>query len=454
MTTAKTIDVQEFINAHKFSAVQISLLVLCFLIVAIDGFDTAAIGFIAPAIRADRNLTPGQLAPLFGSGLFGLMTGAFAIGPFADRHGRKAALIFAVMFFGIASLASAYSPNLTVLILLRFLTGLGLGGAMPNAITLTSEYCPEGRRSFLVTLMFCGFTIGSALGGIVASQIVADYGWHSVLIVGGVLPLALAPVLWWALPESVRYLVMRGGDTQRIVAALHRIAPDADLRNAAFTGARKPHTSPVRQLFEGELLRGTLLLWLAFFMSLLVVYLLSSWLPTLIHSSGVSLRTASLITAMFQVGGTIGALIIGRLMDRLNPHHVLGVAYASAGLFIFLIGHATITPWLMVVAVFGAGFCVSGSQVGANALSAAYYPTASRATGVSWANAVGRIGSVLGSMLGGFMLSLSWGLPTVFAIVAIPAVIAGLSIFVMGLVRSQLPQLALPARPTVHSNGR
>lgn len=445
MTTPRIIDVQEFINAHKLSAVQVTLLVLCFLIVAIDGFDTAAIGFIAPAIRADWGLTPGQLAPLFGSGLFGLMAGAFAIGPFADRYGRKAVLIFAVVFFGAASLASAFSPNLTVLIMLRFLTGLGLGGAMPNAITLTSEYCPEGRRSFLVTLMFCGFTIGSALGGVVASQIVAEYGWHSVLIVGGVLPLVLAPVLGWALPESVRFLVIRGGDTQRIVAALHRIAPEADLQGAAFTGARKPHGSPVRQLFEGELVRGTLLLWLAFFMSLLVVYLLSSWLPTLINSSGVSLKTASLITAMFQVGGTVGAVTIGRLMDKANPHHVLGIAYASAGLFVFLIGHATELPWLMVVAVFGAGFCVSGGQVGANALSAAYYPTASRATGVSWANGVGRIGSVLGSMLGGVMLSLGWGLPTVFAIVAVPAVIAGLAIFAMGLVRSRMSQLTLPA---------
>ena len=211
MPASKVIDVQAFIDARKLSAVQVILLVLCFLVVAVDGFDTAAIGFIAPAIRADWGLTPAQLAPLFGSGLFGLMVGAFAIGPLADRHGRKAVLIFSVAFFGAASLASAFSPNLTVLILLRFLTGLGLGAALPNAITLTSEYCPEGRRSSLVTLMNCGFTVGSALGGVVASQIVADFGWQSVLIVGGVLPLALALVLAWAMPESVRFLVMRGG---------------------------------------------------------------------------------------------------------------------------------------------------------------------------------------------------------------------------------------------------
>src|SRR5689334_19611639 len=202
MPTRRTIDVQEFINSHRMSSTQILLLVLCFFVVAIDGFDLASIGFIAPAIKTEWGVTPAQLAPLFGSGLFGLMLGALVIGPFADRFGRRAILVFSVLFFGGASLLSAFSPNLTMLIVLRFMTGVGLGGAMPSAVTLTSEYCPEGRRSFLVTLMFCGFTLGSALGGVVASQVVADYGWRSVLVIGGVLPILLAPVLWRLLPES------------------------------------------------------------------------------------------------------------------------------------------------------------------------------------------------------------------------------------------------------------
>lgn len=418
------------------------LILLCFLVVAVDGFDTASIGFIAPAIRGEWALRPAQLAPLFASGLFGLMLGAFAVGPIADRHGRKAMLILSMAFFGAASLLSAFSPNLTVLIALRFLTGLGLGGAMPNAITLTSEYCPQPRRSSLVTLMFCGFTIGSAFGGLVTSQLIGGYGWRSVLVVGGILPLLLVPLLVWALPESVRYLVMKGVDEKRIAKVLQRIAPGTDLTGATFTGATKPHSSPVRQLFEGDLLLGTLLLWLACFMSLLVVYFLSSWLPSLIGGSGMSLKTASLITAMFQVGGTVGAIAIGRLMDKVNPHRVLGITYTTAAIFIFLIGLGFSIPWLMVPAVFGAGFCVSGSQVGVNALSAAFYPTASRATGVSWANGVGRIGSVLGSTLGSLMLSPGWGLPARFAIVAIPAVIAGIALFVMGLAQAPRRQSA------------
>jgi MFS transporter, AAHS family, 4-hydroxybenzoate transporter len=171
--------------------------------------------------------------------------------------------------------------------------------------------------------------------------------------------------------------------------------------------------------------------------------LLSSWLPTLIRSTGASLGTAAVVTAMFQVGGTLGAIALGRLMDLFDPHRVLGASYALAGLFIALIGSVAASPWLVALTVFGAGFCISGSQVGANALSAAFYPTASRATGVSWANAIGRSGSVLGSMVGGAMLGLGWGLPTVFTAVAVPAVIAGVSMFMMG-VYSRRPALPVP----------
>jgi AAHS family 4-hydroxybenzoate transporter-like MFS transporter len=314
---------------------------------------------------------------------------------------------------------------------------MGLGGAMPNAITLTSEFCPEKRRSFLTTLMFCGFTLGSAFGGLAAAQLVAGYGWQSVLLLGGILPLALAPVLWLTLPESVRFLVLKNAPTEKITAVLHKIAPEADLSGATYTGVTKPKGSPVRQLFQPGLVTGTLLIWLTFFMSLLVFYLLASWLPTVISSAGMTLKEASLMAMMLQLGGTAGALLIGALMDRMNPHTVLGGFYALAALFIALIGSATMSPWLLSFAVFGAGFCLAGSQVGVNALAAGYYPTASRATGVAWANAIGRSGSVLGSMFGGAILASGLGLPVAFAIVGIPVVIAGLSMFLKGRLAPQ-----------------
>jgi MFS transporter, AAHS family, 4-hydroxybenzoate transporter len=444
MTSDQPIDVQRFIDERGLSPVQVLLLVLCFLVVAVDGFDTAAIGFIAPALRTEWGTTPAQLAPLFGAGLFGLMIGAFAFGPLADRLGRRAILALTVLFFGAASLTSAFAPSIGMLILLRFVTGLGLGGALPNTVTLASEYCPEGRRSFLVSIVISSFGVGAALGGVASAHLIAAYGWRSVLVLGGVLPLLLAPVLWAILPESVRFLVTRGDRDDRVAATLRRIAPDAVIpAGTRFVGAGRPERLPVGELFRPDVLVGTLFLWLTFFMSLLVNYLLTSWLPTLLHSTGVSLRTASLVTAMFLGGGVLGGVMLGRIMDKFDPHRVLGVAYALAGVFIIALGNVAAVPWLMALAVFGAGFCVAGGQVAINALAAAHYPTTSRATGVSWAHGVGRLGSVLGSMLGGVLLSPGRQLSTAFAIVAVPAFVAGASVLVMGRLRS--PARARPA---------
>jgi AAHS family 4-hydroxybenzoate transporter-like MFS transporter len=435
MSSFRTIDVQQFIDAHPFSPLQRRLLALCFLVVAIDGFDVAIVGHIAPALRAEWALDVTRLGSLFAAGLFGLMIGSFIVGPIADRYGRKTMLVLSVLCFGGASVASAFSTGITSLIWLRFVTGLGLGGAMPTAITLTSEYCPTPRQSSLVTVMFCGFTIGSAIGGLAAAQVVTSYGWRPLFIGGGLFPLLLAGALWRALPESARYLVSRDSESSQVRATLERIAPDADLRNATFTGRSAQTSSPVGHLFGGGLLSGTLLLWVAFFMSLLVVYLLSNWMPTLIQRSGLSLQGASLITATFQLGGTVGAIALGRLMDTFNAHRVLGVAYLVAAGFVTLMGAATTMPWLMVGAVFGAGFCVSGGQVGANALTAAFYPTLCRTTGVSWALGVGRGGSIVGSLLGGVMLAQGWGLGTVYGLVAIPVVIASAALLALGAVR-------------------
>ena len=436
MPSGSNVNVSELINRHGMTGFQLVVAVLCFLVVAIDGFDTASIGFLAPAIGAEWGIGPQQMAPLFGAGLFGLMGGAFLFGPLADMFGRKTILLVCVLFFGAASIAASSSTSLSMLVALRFLTGLGLGGAMPNSITLTSEYCPERHRLFMVTSMFCGFTIGSAIGGLASAHMVGAYGWRSVLLLGGVLPVALVPLLAWRLPESARYLVLRGKDPRRIAAILKRISPSEDFTGARFQLAHgKTGGSPIGHLFRPDLVIGTLLLWLAFFSSLLVIYLLSSWLPTLIKSTGVSLATASVVTAMFQVGGTLGAIALGWLMDRFNPQYVLAVCYASAAVFIAAIGSLTTSPLLVGIAIFFAGFCISGAQVGANALSASFYPTDCRATGVSWANGIGRTGSVLGSMGGGTLLAMNLPLPSIFLIVGLPALVGGAAMLGFGLYR-------------------
>ncbi|AOY91011.1 4-hydroxybenzoate transporter [Cupriavidus sp. USMAA2-4] len=432
MTTHAPSRIEAFIDARPFTAFQRTLLILCFLVVAIDGFDTAAIGFLAPAIRAEWHVAAAAMAPLFGAGLFGLMTGALVFGPLADRFGRKTLLVATTAFFGLASLASMLAPDLQALVVLRFLTGLGLGGAMPNAITLTSEYCPRQRRSGLVTLMFCGFTIGSALGGLASAQLLPVVGWRGVLALGGILPLLLVPVLALRLPESLRFLVARQRPQAQVLAIARRLDP-ALPDSHRFVPDAASAASPVRELFRGGMLGGTLLLWATFFASLLIVYLVSSWTPTLLANIGVPLQRAALVTTMFQVGGTVGAIALGRLMDRFDPYRVLGLSYLCAAGFILLCATSAASTGMLAAAIFGVGFCVSGSQVGVNALSAAYYPTSSRATGVSWSNAVGRCGSVLGSMAGGSMLAMNLGFQAIFSSLAVPAVIAAAALTLMGV---------------------
>lgn len=403
-------DLQALIDAAPVGKMQWRVIICCFLVVMLDGFDTAAIGFIAPDIRTHWQLTAGDLAPLFGAGLLGLTAGALLCGPLSDRFGRKRVIELCVFLFGALSLASAFSPDLQTLVFLRFLTGLGLGGAMPNTITMTSEYLPARRRGALVTLMFCGFTLGSAFGGIVSAQLVPVIGWHGILVLGGVLPLMLFVALLVVLPESPRWQVRRQLPQAVIAKTVSAITREryVDTHFYLIESASVTKGS-IRQLFMGRQLPITLMLWVVFFMSLLIIYLLSSWMPTLLNHRGIDLQHASWVTAAFQIGGTLGALAL---------------SYAVGAVCIVMIGLSQDGLWLMALAIFGTGIGISGSQVGLNALTATLYPTQSRATGVSWSNAVGRCGAIVGSLSGGLMMAMNFSFDTLFFIIAVPAAIS------------------------------
>lgn len=447
-----SIDVQAFIDSQRLSGFQYLVILLCFVIVALDGFDTAAMGFIAPALREDWGLSNTQLNPVLVASLFGLGIGAFASGPLADRFGRKKVLIGSVLVFGGWCLASAFADSVVSLSVLRFLTGIGLGAAMPNAVTLTSEYCPQRRRSLIVTVMFCGFTLGSALGGIVAAWLVPNFGWHSVLLTGGLLPLLSVPLLLLFLPESARFLAQNPGNRLRIAAILRRIGPlsvdvTSVLQATVAAEPERPATSPIRLIFSRAQRKGTLLLWGTFFMSMLIIALLTSWLPTLIGETGHSLDDAAGIAAMFQFGGTLGAILLGAAMDRFNPYRVLSLAYLGGSLCIAAIGTFYSDFSLLVLSISGIGFCISGAQVGANALAANYYPTSSRATGVSWALGIGRIGSICGSLVGGSLLGMGLGFGQIFYLLTVPAFVASAMVLVMGLLQWRR---AVPSNPPMN----
>ncbi len=433
--TEYTVDVQNFINQRPLAPVQRLVLLFCFLIVAIDGFDTAVIGFLAPAIRAEWGSSQTELTSMMMSGSAGLLVGAFLFGPLSDRYGRRPMLIVTCLIFGAMCLLSSYASSIAMLTVLRFLTGLGLGGAMPNAITLSSEYSPEHRRGSLVTLMFCGFTLGMASAGFIAAAIVPSWGWRSMLLIGGGAPLLLLPVLMAHLPESARFLALAKRGDQKIAAILSRISDDPKLASAKFVVAEAARGAPVKLLFSNGMALGTILLWMTTFMSLLIVYVVGNWLPLILTDTGLGKGNATLITTGFHLGGVFGGVLLGQLMDRLNENKVLAGSYLTAAVFICVVGSSSGNAGLLAMCVFGAGMCVSGTQTGVQALASGFYPTGARATGVSWMNAVGRSGSILGSFAGGLAIALGWDASRIFIMLIGPALLAAFGMYAMGLVR-------------------
>jgi MFS transporter, AAHS family, 4-hydroxybenzoate transporter len=429
-SSASTIDVAAFIDAQPVGRFQLKLLLTCAAVLFLDGFDTQAIGYVAPALAKEWSLTKAALGPVFSAGLFGLMIGALVFGPLADRVGRKKIIVLSSLSFGIGALATAFVQDVTLLIVVRFLTGLGLGGAMPNAIALTSEFNPRRRRATMVMIMFCGFSVGAALGGLLAAAMIPHFGWRSVFVVGGIAPLLLAPILALRLPESVRFLALTGRADARVAQLLGALKPKAAFAPATRFVVDEPELSgiPVRHLFKDGRTLPTLLIWVVFFMSLLDLYFLSNWLPTVLNDLGASVSEAAAIGSMLQVGGVAGTLALGILIDRFS-FRALAAVYFIAVFAVGAIGQSGHSAALVTIAIFAAGFCIVGGQIAANALAAGFYPTFVRATGVGWALGIGRIGSIVGPLVGGALLAMKWSAGEVFATAAVAALCAALAAF-------------------------
>jgi AAHS family 4-hydroxybenzoate transporter-like MFS transporter len=427
---ASLVDVADFIDREPVGGFQIRLLLSCAAVLVLDGFDTTSIGFVAPVLAKEWGLTKGALGPVFSAGLFGLMIGALVFGPLADRIGRRKIIIFSTLAFGIGALATAFVQDVNSLLAIRFLTGLGLGGAMPNTIAMTSEFSPRRRRATMVMIMFCGFSAGAALGGLLAAALIPQFGWRSVFVVGGVAPLLLVPILALRLPESVRFLALTGRANARVADLLGLISPRAIFPPAAQFVVNEPGLAgiPVLHLFRDGRTLVTLLLWVVFFMSLLDLYFLTNWLPTVLNDLGASVSAAAVIGSMLQVGGVVGALALGSVIDRFS-FRALALVYFIAIFAVGAIGRLGHSTALVAIAIFVAGFCMVGGQIAANALAAGFYPTSIRATGVGWALGIGRVGSIIGPLVGGALLTMKWSAGAVFLAAAVAALCAALAAF-------------------------
>ena len=435
------LDVRQLIDTQPFGRYQLLVAGLCAAIVFIDGFDAQVMGFVAPALGAELHIARVTLGTVISSGTFGMMVGALVFGPVADRYGRKPVLVTCALTFGVGSLLTATAASVAELTAFRAFTGFGMGGAMPNAIALTFEYMPKRSRNSAVMTMFCGFALGSACAGWVAAAVVRELGWQAVFLVGGSIPLLLAVLLVAILPESIRFLVVKGDRQKKVYEYLSRIAPGAlpDAQRTSASDALRASTYKViagelddelasfsvQQLFADGRGRVTLLLWTMFFMNLLNLWFLNNWLPTIMNDAGLAVSTASLVASLFQIGGVVGSLLLAGLWGRRLSFGLLASTYLAAAVLILLIGVAGTSIPLLAIAVCASGVGVVGGQTASNALAADFYPTPLRSTGVGWALGIGRVGSILGPILGGVLLSYAGGARRVFWAAAAPALVAG-----------------------------
>jgi AAHS family 4-hydroxybenzoate transporter-like MFS transporter len=431
---AQQIDVPAAIDGVPVGRFQIGVLLACAAVLMADGFDTQAVAFVGPSLIREWGISRAGLAPLFSAGLVGLMLGALVLSPLADRIGRRVIILASTLFFGGFTLATAFAPDADTFLVLRLLTGLGLGGAMPNAVALTAEYSPARRRTVMVMVMFCGFSVGGALGGALAAWLIPAFGWRAVFMVGGAVPLLMAPVLMLVLPESVRFLALARGQTERVATLLRRINRALSYPPGTSFGVNEPHPQglPLLGLFREGRAAPTLVLWVVFFMSLLDLYFLAQWIPTVVNGLGASVSIGALAGATLQVGGICGTLSLGWIIERHGASRILAATYLLAAVSIVAVGQVGGSVPLLLMAIFGAGFGIVGAQIGANAFAASFYPTAFRSTGVGWALGIGRIGSIIGPLLGGLLIALKWTIGDIFLLGAIPALVACLAALALG----------------------
>jgi AAHS family 4-hydroxybenzoate transporter-like MFS transporter len=422
-TPASIVDIGALIDSQPLSTFQKWIMVMIGCSVVMDGFDVQIMGFVAPAIVRAWGIGPAELGPIFAAGLLGMLAGSIVFGAMADRVGRRPVLVGATIFYGLCMLATTLVQSVPEFLVLRLLTGFGIGGVMGNAVALVSEYSPRKHRASLMAWVSCGFTGGAIAGGLLCAALLPSMGWRSVFLVGGILPLVIVVPMARYLPESLQLLVVKQCSPERVAQWLRRIAPNVQLGpGTRFAVRGQPQVkASVGELFRHGRGTTTLLLWGINFANLLDLFFLSNWLPMLSLRVGHGVSTAVLIGTSLQVGGTAGALLLGPLMDRFGFYRVLALSFLVATFSISSVGLPDLSTGLRYAVVLISGICVVGGQPAINALTATHYPTSLRATGVGWSLGIGRAGSIFGPVLAGQLIRLQWSNTALFVAAAVPA---------------------------------
>lgn len=430
---ALRVDAKALIDDRPLGGYRLWILFLCFLSCVVDGYDVQVIGVALPGIREGLHLQPAALGVILTGGQIGVMLGAFLLGPLSDRIGRKRVLLAAAFTFGIFSLATAWATTVNEIAAFRLLAGLGLGGIVPAAMAYGAEYAPQRFKATVTTLMWMALPVGGSIVGFSAVWLVPNYGWQSLFVVAGILPLVLVIALVGSMPESLAYLCSRG-DNQ---AAMHRIAAriDASLPADAtlFLSEKKLPGVPLVQLFKEGRAMGTILVWLIFFLSFFLMIFMVSWVPTFIRMTNGSTTAAGTSLGMWNIGSLIATALIGRLIDRFGYYRVLIPAFAVIAAVTWLLGALVTAPVTVVIlCIATVGFFVGGSNSGLMALASTSYPVAIRSTGVGAAYAIGgRTGALVGPLLAAFLLQFGWGPSAICYVMGTPMILGVLVLFAL-----------------------
>ena len=418
--------VEEVIDKAKISPFHWRILFWCTLIIIFDGYDLVIYGVVLPILMQQWQLDPVTAGALGSTALFGMMIGAMLLGTLSDRFGRKKMIVLCIVLFSGFTALNGFAQTPLQFGVMRFIAGLGIGGVMPNVVALMSEYSPRRIRSTLVAVMFSGYAIGGMLSAVLGIWIVPQFGWQ-VMFYLAVIPLLLLPLIWTQLPDSVAFLVRQGktAEARKVLAALtgKPLPDDAEL---AVHQPQKTEQS-LAALFSNNRALSTLMFFQAFFMCLLMVYGLGSWLPKLMTMAGYGFGSSLMFLLFLNIGGIIGAIGGGWLSDRFHPRPVLMLFFTLAAVSLALLGfksHVAVLYFLVTVA----GATTIGSQILLYAYVAQFYPTAIRSTALGWSSGVGRIGAILGPVLGGALLAMQLSHQMNFLAFVVPGALAVIAI--------------------------
>ncbi len=430
-TSGRKIDAVGIVDEAPIGRLVITLVLLCAGVSFLDGFDILAISYVAPVIGAEWKLPREAFGPIFAAHYIGAAVGSVFFGWYADRYGRRMGVIIPTVIFGVAALLTIYANDFKSLFAFRLIIGIGLGGALSNAIAMVSEYAPRRARATMVSMMYAAFPLGGVVGGPIAAMLIAHYGWHSVFVFGGVLPLLLAIGLLFWLRESIRFLVLSGAPPAKIGDILGRISGAFQPQpNDVYVLPESGQVSrkPVRELFSREFIRPTILLSLAAFVAQLVIVYVVTWMPLVLASIGMPVTSAILASVAFSVGGIVGAIGLARLVDKDKSYRWLVLTFFLAAVSTGCIGFLA-TNWYGLLAVtFVTGLLTVGANIVLSAYSATVYPTAIRSTGVGWVIGWGRVGAIAGAMFGTALVAAGLRIEAAYMIAAIPAVVGGIAI--------------------------